>query len=107
MSAAPAPNPPVKPSPSSAPPVLSAWPRSAQWTTAFLLGVVTTLLGFQALSYLRWRSRPTELDRVVIPAYRVDLNHANREELLQLPGVSHHMAGRLEDVRRQRGRSRH
>jgi len=106
MSAAPAPNPPVKPPIISAPPDLSAWPRSAQCTTAFLLGVVTTLLGFQALSYLRWGSRPTDLDRAVIPAYRVDLNNANREELLQLPGVGDHMASRIEDFRRQRGRIR-
>ncbi|MFL5241645.1 MAG: ComEA family DNA-binding protein [Gemmataceae bacterium] len=106
MSPAPSPNPPVKPSPSSSPALPSVWPRSAQWTTAFLLGVVTTLLGFQALTYLRWGSRPTQLDRAVIPAYRVDLNHATREELLQLPGVGDHMADRIGDLRRQRGRIR-
>jgi competence ComEA-like helix-hairpin-helix protein len=106
MAAAPQTGPATKPPNQPPSPLLAAWPRSAQWTTAFLLGVVVTLLGSQALSYLRWGSRPTELERVVVPAYRVDLNQANREELLQLPGVGDRMATRIEDFRKERGKIR-
>ena len=60
---------PVAPVP---PALQTAWPRSAQLTTAFLLGVAATLLVIHALGQLRWGSRPTEL------TYRVDLNHAGQ-----------------------------
>lgn len=106
MAAAPPTGPAVKPSSQPPSPLLAAWPRSAQWTTAFLLGVVVTLLAGQAFTYLRWGSRPTELERAVTPAYRIDLNHASREELLQLPGVGDHMATRIEDFRKERGKIR-
>jgi competence ComEA-like helix-hairpin-helix protein len=106
MAAAPQSGPAVKPPNHPPSPILAAWPRSAQWTTAFLLGVVVTLLAGQAFTHLRWGSRPTDLERTVTPAYRVDLNHASREELLQLPGVGDHMATRIEDFRKERGKIR-
>jgi competence protein ComEA len=83
--------------------VLAAWPRSAQLTTAFLLGVALTLLAGQVVGYLRWGSRPSELDRLPSPAYRVDLNRAERAELLQLPGVGDNLATRIETYRREHG----
>jgi competence protein ComEA len=55
---------------------------------------------------LRWGSRPTELEQAVLPVYRVDLNRANREELLQLPGVGDRMATRIEDFRKEHGKIR-
>jgi len=106
MAAAPQTGPALKPPSQPPSPLLAAWPRSAQWTTAFLLGVVVTLLAGQAFTYLRFGSRPTELERAVLPVYRVDLNRANREELLQLPGVGDHMAARIEDFRKEHGKIR-
>ncbi len=94
--------PPVVPGP--APPasaVLTAWPRSAQLTTAFLLGVLTTMLAVQLLGGFRWGARPAELERPV--AYRIDLNRAPRAELLQIPGVGPAMADRIEEYRREHG----
>src|SRR4051794_8667836 len=76
--------------------VLSAWPRSAQWVTAFLLGVATTLLAIQILGHSRWAARPSD-------PYRPDLNRAERAELLQLPGVGPSRAGRIQDYRREHG----
>jgi competence protein ComEA len=95
------PAPVVPPQPST--PVVAAWPRSAQLTTAFLLGVTLTLLAGQGLGYLRWGSRPTELDRPSPVIYRVDLNRAERAELLQLPGVGDNLAARIEAYRREHG----
>src|SRR5260370_1172946 len=100
MNAAPAP-PPVQPNPPQ-PVVLAAWPRSAQLALAFLLGVGLTLLLVYSGIYLGWGSRPTERDRITY-VHRVDLNHASRAELLQLPGVGENMARRIEDYRREYG----
>jgi competence protein ComEA len=83
--------------------LLAAWPRSAQWTTAFLLGIVATLLAGQALSYTRWGTRPVENLGGPGLAYRVDLNQADRAELLQLPGVGEARADRIEAYRRANG----
>jgi competence protein ComEA len=83
--------------------ILEAWPRSAQWATAFLLGVALALLTVNSLGYLRHGSRPTELERGAGLSYRIDLNHARRAELLQLPGVGNSMAQRIEDYRQLSG----
>jgi len=83
--------------------MLQAWPRSAQIATAFLLGVVITLLAIQTLSRTRWGSRPMELERDAVLSYRVDLNRAPRAELLQLPGIGNSMAQRIEDYRQASG----
>ncbi len=81
----------------------TAWPRSAQLTTAFLLGVSAALLLVQVLGNLRWGSRPSELDRDAGLVYRIDLNRADRAELLQLPGVGEHMAQRIVEYRQRHG----
>jgi competence protein ComEA len=86
---------------SSPPDVVSAWPRSAQITTVFLLGVASTLLLLHVGSSLRWGSRPTELANEVRLTYRVNLNRATHAELLQLPGVGENMARRIEAYREE------
>jgi competence protein ComEA len=65
--------------------------------------VAATSLIVHVLSTSRWWTRPTDLERGAVPAYRVDLNKADRAELLQLPGVGDHMAGRIEDQRPTKG----
>ena len=47
---------------------------------------------------LRWGSRPTELESDAA-AGRIDLNHADRAQLLQLPGVGDVTAQRIEEYR--------
>jgi competence protein ComEA len=79
------------------------WPRAAQLALVFLLGVATTLLAVHSLRGLRWGSRPTELEPGAISAYRIDLNHANRAELLQLQGVGETLANRIVQHREQHG----
>jgi competence protein ComEA len=102
-------NPAARPVPSSASApsprleVFQAWPRSAQWATAFLLGVAVALIAMYSLSHLRSGSRPLDLERGAVLSYRVDLNRAGREELLQLPGIGPNMADRIEDYRRASG----
>jgi len=97
--------PPVA-SPPLAPELLQAWPRSAQWATAFLLGVAVALLAVHSLGHLRYGTRPLELERGAVLSYRVDLNQARRAELLQLPGIGSNMAQRIEDYRQANGRFR-
>jgi competence protein ComEA len=74
---------------------------------AFLVGVATTLLFVQVVGSLRWSARPTELDRDLGSMYRIDLNQADRAELLQLPGVGEHLAQRIEAYRREHGAFHH
>jgi competence ComEA-like helix-hairpin-helix protein len=80
-----------------------AWPRAAQVATVFLLGVATTLLAVHGYRGLRWGSRPTELERDALPANQIDLNRADRAELLQVPGIGNSLAQRIEEYRRQHG----
>jgi competence protein ComEA len=56
------------------------------------------LLGWNVWQAQRWGSRPTELD-VNAAAGRIDLNHADHAQLLQLPGVGEHTAERIEEYR--------
>jgi competence protein ComEA len=101
-------------SPPSKPPVppraegpewLRAWSWQAQLTTAFLLGVVTTLLLLYGLAATRWITRPTDLLRAQESGIetRIEVNRADRVELLQLPGVGPHLADRIENDREQKG----
>ncbi len=90
-------------SPPAPPALLGAWPRSAQLVTAFLLGLATALLAIHSFGYLRWGSRPTELERDNLPGYQIDLNRAGRAELLQLPGVGENLADRIVLYRQARG----
>jgi competence protein ComEA len=96
MSPAQAPGPPARP------PALEAWPRPAQAATAALLLLATLLLLWHGLGSLPGGSRPAELHSAA-PARRVDLNRADRAELLQLPGIGDGLAERIEDYRREHG----
>src|SRR5262245_32729888 len=91
--------PPASPPGAPPPNLVLAWPRSAQLATAFLLGVALTLIACHALGYLRLGTRPSQLDQ----GYRIDLNRADRAELLQLPRVGERLADRIEGKRRERG----
>src|SRR5439155_23054388 len=84
-------------------PLLAAWPRSAQITTAFLLGVIATLLVVHYFSSARGGARPTDLERRGEIAYRMELNHAPVAELEQLPGVGPKRAERIDEYRRTHG----
>jgi competence protein ComEA len=89
-----------KPVPTSPLAIVTAWPRSAQLTTAFLLGVAATLLLVHVMGSLRGGSRPLELERTTL-AYRIDLNRASRAELLQVPGIGPALAERIDAHRQQ------
>jgi competence protein ComEA len=98
MDAAPSPTPPP------VTPASAAWPRAAQLAAAALLGgALVLLLGINAWGRLRWGSRPTDLETGRAPAYRIDLNRADRAELLQLPGIGPNLAERIETYRRESG----
>src|SRR5947209_8456088 len=95
-------SPPTAATAPQVPVLVAAWPRSAQLTTAFLLGACTALLAVQVMGSMRWGARPAELERTA-PAYRIDLNRASRAELLQVPGVGPALADRIEDYREKHG----
>jgi competence protein ComEA len=69
---------------------------------AFLLGGATTLLVVQSFGFWRWHGQPSETEsgRIV---HRINLNRAERAELLQLPGVGESLAQRIEDRRSTAG----
>src|SRR5258708_38939697 len=85
--------------PPGQPGAVPSWPRSVQLTTVFLLGVATALLGVHSCRGIRWGSRPTELERSALVVHQIDLNHADRAQLLQVPGVGDSLAQRIEQYR--------
>jgi competence protein ComEA len=105
------PDPPNSSGPATTPPAASpiaaplqtAWPRSAQVVTAFLLGALTTLVAVRCCSSLSWFAQPTHLEPMLDLGFRIDLNRADRADLLQLPGVGEHLAQRIEDHRAEHG----
>jgi competence protein ComEA len=68
--------------------------------TTVLLALTTLLLLVHTYGPLRRGARPTTLDRVGC-ASQIDLNHADRGELLQLPGVGEALSRRILDYRRE------
>lgn len=80
-----------------------AWPHSAQLAAAFLIGAATAFLAFHTSTFARFGAKPSTLHAGANAKYRVDLNHAERAELLQLPGVGETLAERLDDDRRTNG----
>jgi competence protein ComEA len=95
---------PVCPAPSPTLPSVSAvWPRSAQLTTAFLLGLATALLIIHLWSMSRWSTRPLILEQNPSARYRVDLNQADHAQLLQIAGIGDRTADKIEAYRREHG----
>ena len=81
------------------PGVAAVWPRSAQIALAALLGLAVGLLAWNSAGMMRWGSRPTELDTSTASFAKLDLNRADRPQLLQLPGVGDNLARRIEAYR--------
>jgi len=75
-----------------------SWPRSTQLALAVLLALASGLLAWHAYGMQRWGSRPTTLDSSEI-LLKLDLNRADRAQLLQLPGVGDNLARRIEAYR--------
>src|SRR5262245_51449940 len=94
------PPPPVQlPSPPKS--VLKAWTRPAQLTAAFFFTLAFVLLALRMYGASRWACKPLEV--AAGPIYQIDLNHADRAELLQLPGIGPQLADRIVQHRRQHG----
>jgi competence protein ComEA len=77
-------------------------PRSAQWALAFCLGVALTA-AFCRFGPIFTRPRPTE-HRV---AAGIDLNRADKAELMQLPQVGDRRASQIIAARDERGGFEH
>src|SRR5205085_9778615 len=85
------------------PPAATTWPRPALWASAVLLAVALVLLAWNIYASSRWATRPAVLERDALRNTRVDLNRADRAQLLQLPGVGETLAGRIETYRDEHG----
>jgi competence protein ComEA len=67
--------------------------------TALLLALALALLGWHAFAAHHTNCRPTMVEEVA----RVDLNRADRAQLVQLPGVGDALAGRIVEHRLEHG----
>jgi competence protein ComEA len=95
---------PIMTVPQGEPPVLSiVWPRAGQWVIVAIITASATLTGFYAYGSMRRATRPTTLERGGAFAYHIDVNSADRAELMQLPGVGESMADRIDSYRREHG----
>jgi len=83
--------------------LLTAWPRSAQWTAAVLLAGVVGLLGYHAYAGMRFGTRASQRLEKDRPIYRVDINRARAAELNQLPGIGPKLAERIVSYRNANG----
>ena len=81
--------------PQSPPPAPPRWPWSAQLAAAFLLGAGSSLLAVRLGA-----SPPRPLN---LHPGALDLNNANRAQMLQLPGFGPQLADNLLDQRDTRG----
>src|SRR5262245_24003898 len=102
----PAPPPAVVPLPRPpAPDALGlTWPGPAQWALGLLLLLTVALLAWHAHGRAPASARPTEraaggADDV----FRVDVNRADRAELLQLPNCGETLARRILEHRQEHG----
>jgi competence protein ComEA len=68
-----------------------------------LLSIVAVLLGWHVYASSRWATRPATLEHDALRTSRVDLNRADRAQLLQLPGVGEARAERIVAYREQHG----
>lgn len=83
---------------SEAPP---AWSRPAQGAAVLFLLLALALLGWHAWTAQRWGCRPATLEAEALLSSSLDLNQADRVQLLQLPGVGESLAERIEAYRIQ------
>jgi competence protein ComEA len=77
------------------------WPRSAQATAVLLLLLALALLAWHAWNSQRGRCNPSTLESGILDSPTLDLNQADRAQLLQLPGVGDNLARRIEAYREQ------
>jgi competence protein ComEA len=74
-----------------------------QTATAVVLALSLVVIAFRSLPYLRSTLSPSESPKTGCVAYQIDLNTADRAELLQLPGVGESLAQRILEYRREHG----
>src|SRR4051794_30017562 len=80
-----------------------AWSRVVQIAAAFLLGVALTLFLVHVYLAQRWSTRPVELKPPEPSARRIDLNRADRTQLLQVPNIGPALAERIVKHREENG----
>jgi competence protein ComEA len=88
--------------PGPLPSIQAAWPRTAQVATGLLLLLAGGLLAWEVYGRSTWATRPTTLgssDEI----FKIDLNRADRAQLLQLPGAGENLVSRIEAYRREHG----
>jgi len=76
-----------------------AWSRPAQGAAALLLLLAVVLLGWHTYGAQRWNCRPATLETNTLDSPSINLNEADRAQLLQLPGVGENLARRIEAYR--------
>lgn len=83
-----------------------AWSRPAQGAAGLLLLLALALLAWHAWTAQRWGCRPATLEADALLSPSLDLNRADRVQLLQLPGVGESLAQRIEAYRAEHHRFR-
>jgi competence protein ComEA len=79
----------------------AVWTRPARLAACALAGLALVLLAARTAGLWPTSGRPTDLDAA--PVNRIDLNRANRAELMQLPGVGPALADALLADRERNG----
>lgn len=75
----------------------AAWTPSTKLALSFLLGAALSLLVVHVFTGTRWTARPSEARQAI------DINRADRKDLLQIPGIGPTLAERIVEHRNRVG----
>ena len=78
------------------------WTQSSQIVLAVLVLVALGLISYHSWNLRPGNARPTDLVSAPNQVTKIELNQADRAQLLLLPGVGETLAERIEEHRRQR-----
>lgn len=94
---------PAASSPPPPPPAPPLWTPAARRTMLALSALALLLLAWRGYGLSRWSTRPSTIERGVVPLSPIDLNAASSTQLASVPGLGPTLAERIVERRDEFG----